>query len=189
MKLEALDKKNPQLICPATVQAVKEDMLYVQFDGWRGAFDYWCHFDSRDIFPAGWCEASGHPLQFPGQKGQYIRFLRRCFSTIFSFPSDAMFIAVINNAKAKSKARVSQSPVPPVMSPAATVTKSRSPSPTSPLALADDHAPQPLSNEDSKPVATTSSSITVTEPDTSSTEMQPNSGQYRSFILLMEEQH
>ncbi|XP_077540541.1 polycomb protein Scm isoform X1 [Haemaphysalis longicornis] len=69
MKLEALDRKNPHLICPATVGAVKDDMLFVTFDGWRGAFDYWCRYDSRDIFPVGWCRLSGHPLQPPGNKG------------------------------------------------------------------------------------------------------------------------
>uniref|UniRef100_A0A1B6EGN3 SAM domain-containing protein n=1 Tax=Clastoptera arizonana TaxID=38151 RepID=A0A1B6EGN3_9HEMI len=68
MKLEAVDKKNPQLICAATVGAEKGDMIHVTFDGWRGAFDYWCKFDSRDIFPVGWCAKSGHPLQPPGQK-------------------------------------------------------------------------------------------------------------------------
>lgn len=67
-KLEAVDKKNPQLICTATVGAVKQDQIHVTFDGWRGAFDYWCRFDSRDIFPVGWCARSGHPMQPPGQK-------------------------------------------------------------------------------------------------------------------------
>ena len=43
-------------------------MIHITFDGWRGAFDYWCRFDSRDIFPAGWCFKSGHPLQPPRQK-------------------------------------------------------------------------------------------------------------------------
>ncbi|XP_076044049.1 polycomb protein Scm [Oratosquilla oratoria] len=68
MKLEAVDKKNPQLICAATVGAVNGEMIHVTFDGWRGAFDYWCRYDSRDIFPVGWCAMSGHPLQPPGQK-------------------------------------------------------------------------------------------------------------------------
>ncbi|XP_057340924.1 polycomb protein Scm [Microplitis mediator] len=67
-KLEAIDKKNPQLICTATVGAVKDEMIHITFDGWRGAFDYWCKYDSRDIFPVGWCFKSGHPLQPPRQK-------------------------------------------------------------------------------------------------------------------------
>ncbi|KAL7300347.1 hypothetical protein TKK_0006972 [Trichogramma kaykai] len=67
-KLEAIDKKNPQLICTATVGAVKDQSIHVSFDGWRGAFDYWCRYDSRDIFPPGWCQKSGHPLQPPRQK-------------------------------------------------------------------------------------------------------------------------
>ncbi|XP_065093247.1 polycomb protein Scm [Ochlerotatus camptorhynchus] len=69
-KLEAVDKKNPQLICCATVDAVKEDQIHVTFDGWRGAFDYWCRYDSRDIFPVGWCAKSCHPMQPPGQKNK-----------------------------------------------------------------------------------------------------------------------
>ncbi|ENN80368.1 hypothetical protein YQE_03203, partial [Dendroctonus ponderosae] len=67
-KLEAVDKKNPHLICCATVGAIKNDQIHVTFDGWKGAFDYWCKYDSRDIFPVGWCAKSGHPLQPPGQK-------------------------------------------------------------------------------------------------------------------------
>ncbi|KAG8587659.1 hypothetical protein GDO81_005742 [Engystomops pustulosus] len=66
MKLEAVDKKNPFLICPATVGDVKGDEIFITFDGWRGAFDYWCKFDSRDIFPVGWCSITGDSLQPPG---------------------------------------------------------------------------------------------------------------------------
>lgn len=69
-KLEAVDKKNPQLICCATVDAVKDDQIHVTFDGWRGAFDYWCRYDSRDIFPVGWCKKSCHPMQPPGRKSK-----------------------------------------------------------------------------------------------------------------------
>ncbi|RUS74854.1 hypothetical protein EGW08_017378 [Elysia chlorotica] len=74
-KLEAVDRKNPALICPATIGDVSEDLLHITFDGWRGAFDYWCQYDSRDIFPVGWCEKSGHPLQSPGMKGSMDFFL------------------------------------------------------------------------------------------------------------------
>ncbi|CAL8252188.1 unnamed protein product [Merluccius merluccius] len=66
MKLEAVDKKNPYLICPATVGQVKGPDLFITFDGWRGAFDYWCRYDSRDIFPVGWCSVTKHSLQPPG---------------------------------------------------------------------------------------------------------------------------
>uniref|UniRef100_G3W9D2 Scm polycomb group protein like 2 n=1 Tax=Sarcophilus harrisii TaxID=9305 RepID=G3W9D2_SARHA len=66
MKLEAIDKKNPYLICPATVGDVKGDDVFITFDGWRGAFDYWCRYDSRDIFPVGWCGLTGDALQPPG---------------------------------------------------------------------------------------------------------------------------
>jgi len=45
-----------------------EDRIHVQFDGWKGSFGYWCKFDSRDIFPVGWCEQAGHPLQPPAAK-------------------------------------------------------------------------------------------------------------------------
>ena len=68
MKLEAVDKKNPHLICAATVGAVDAENIHITFDGWKGAFDYWTRFDSRDIFPCGWCSAANHPLQPPGQK-------------------------------------------------------------------------------------------------------------------------
>ena len=71
MKLEAVDRKNAQLLCPATVGAINGDQIHVMFDGWKGAFDYWCRYDSRDLFPAGWCARTGHPLQPPGRKGHY----------------------------------------------------------------------------------------------------------------------
>ncbi|XP_013883533.1 polycomb protein SCMH1 [Austrofundulus limnaeus] len=66
MKLEAVDRKNPYLICPATVGEVRGQEIFIMFDGWRGAFDYWCRFDSRDIFPVGWCSLTKHSLQPPG---------------------------------------------------------------------------------------------------------------------------
>ncbi|KAF4797889.1 Sex comb on midleg-like protein 2 [Turdus rufiventris] len=70
MKLEAIDRKNPYLICPATIGDVKGDEVFVTFDGWRGAFDYWCRCDSRDIFPVGWCSLTGDALQPPGNNAE-----------------------------------------------------------------------------------------------------------------------
>lgn len=59
--------------------AVNGDMIHVTFDGWRGAFDYWCRYDSRDIFPVGWCAMSGHPLQPPGQMCEWLWFFLWAF--------------------------------------------------------------------------------------------------------------
>ncbi|GAB1303255.1 Scm polycomb group protein-like 2 [Apodemus speciosus] len=67
MKIEAVDRKNPFMICPATIGAVSGDQLHITFDGWSGAFDYWCDYDSRDIFPVGWCRLTGDVLQPPGK--------------------------------------------------------------------------------------------------------------------------
>uniref|UniRef100_A0A1I8HK03 SAM domain-containing protein n=1 Tax=Macrostomum lignano TaxID=282301 RepID=A0A1I8HK03_9PLAT len=67
-KLEAVDRKNPLFVCPATVKEVRGDRVHVAFDGWRGAFDYWCRFDSHDLFPVGWCGRAGYPVQPPGSK-------------------------------------------------------------------------------------------------------------------------
>ena len=70
LKLEAVDRKNPSFICPATVGALRGGEVLVTFDGWRGAFDYYCRYDSRDVFPVGWCALTGDHLQPPGTKGQ-----------------------------------------------------------------------------------------------------------------------
>ncbi|PAA64336.1 hypothetical protein BOX15_Mlig027828g1 [Macrostomum lignano] len=67
-KLEAIDRKNPLFVCPATVKEVRQDRIFVSFDGWRGAFDYWCRYDCRDIFPVGWCQRAGYPVQPPGNR-------------------------------------------------------------------------------------------------------------------------
>ncbi|KAF2977390.1 hypothetical protein EK904_005078 [Melospiza melodia maxima] len=76
MKLEAVDRKNPHFICPATIGEVRGSEVLITFDGWRGAFDYWCRYDSRDIFPVGWCSLTGDNLQPPGTKGKaHVGFL------------------------------------------------------------------------------------------------------------------
>lgn len=78
MKLEAIDRKNPYLICPATIGDVRGDEVFITFDGWRGAFDYWCKYDSRDIFPVGWCDLTGDALQPPGKSGKNLYALKLC---------------------------------------------------------------------------------------------------------------
>ncbi|XP_064613975.1 polycomb protein SCMH1-like isoform X1 [Liolophura sinensis] len=141
MKLEAVDRKNPQLICPATVGAINGDKIHVTFDGWRGAFDYWCRYDSRDIFPVGWCQKSGHSLQPPGQKGlpQYKinRMMKQPHLTVQSPP-------------------VNSSTTPSQPSP-----QSSRPSPQTPA------SPTPKPDLQMSPREASSPVVTVSEPDTS----------------------
>ncbi|KMQ94309.1 lethal malignant brain tumor-like 3 protein [Lasius niger] len=65
MKLEAVDKRVPQLIRVATVEDVKDHQLKIRFDGWPETHAYWVDDDSPDIHPVGWCSKTGHPLEPP----------------------------------------------------------------------------------------------------------------------------
>ncbi|ELW48738.1 Sex comb on midleg-like protein 2 [Tupaia chinensis] len=85
MKLEAIDKKNPYMICPATIGDVKGDEVHITFDGWSGGFDYWCKYDSRDIFPVGWCQLTGDVLQPPGTS---VPITKNIVKIQQSFPSE-----------------------------------------------------------------------------------------------------
>ncbi|XP_050299578.1 polycomb protein Scm-like isoform X1 [Anthonomus grandis grandis] len=114
-KLEAVDKKNPHLICCATVGATKNDQIHVTFDGWKGAFDYWCRYDSRDIFPVGWCARSGHPLQPPGQKNNMGGVSRFSFKpAIIPFIPTSTVISSVTEV-VQSEADTSASSLPPTV--------------------------------------------------------------------------
>ncbi|XP_020493809.2 lethal(3)malignant brain tumor-like protein 1 [Labrus bergylta] len=65
MKLEAVDKRSPGLIRVATVEEVDTHRVKVHYDGWSHVYDEWMDSDHPDIHPAGWCEATGHPLKVP----------------------------------------------------------------------------------------------------------------------------
>ncbi|KAK3710166.1 hypothetical protein QZH41_010560 [Actinostola sp. cb2023] len=65
MKLEAIDRKNPDLICVATVTNVIGNRFLVHFDEWDDTYDYWCEEDCPYIHPVGWCEAHGGKLNPP----------------------------------------------------------------------------------------------------------------------------
>ena len=41
MKLEAVDRKNPYLVCVASVADVIHDRFLVHFDNWDDTYDYW----------------------------------------------------------------------------------------------------------------------------------------------------
>lgn len=64
-KLEAVDKRNPSMVRAATVAEVNEYRLRIHFDGWDDIYDDWFEADSLDLYPVGWCEKTGHPLETP----------------------------------------------------------------------------------------------------------------------------
>uniref|UniRef100_A0A4W6CHR6 L3MBTL histone methyl-lysine binding protein 1b n=1 Tax=Lates calcarifer TaxID=8187 RepID=A0A4W6CHR6_LATCA len=65
MKVEAVDKRNPMLIRVATIADTEDHRLKIHFDGWSSEYDYWVETDCPDLHPVGWCQKTGHPLQYP----------------------------------------------------------------------------------------------------------------------------
>ncbi|XP_048882710.1 lethal(3)malignant brain tumor-like protein 4 isoform X3 [Brienomyrus brachyistius] len=67
MKLEAVDRKNPSLICVATIGAVVDNRLLIHFDNWDESYDYWCDASSPYIHPVGYCEEAELTLTTPAE--------------------------------------------------------------------------------------------------------------------------
>ncbi|OWK03133.1 hypothetical protein Celaphus_00007989 [Cervus elaphus hippelaphus] len=65
MKLEAVDRMNPSLVCVASVTDVVDGRFLVHFDNWDDTYDYWCDSSSPYIHPVGWCQKQGKPLTPP----------------------------------------------------------------------------------------------------------------------------
>ncbi|CAL8292358.1 unnamed protein product [Lota lota] len=66
LKLEAVDRKNPSLVCVATVaDVIDQQRILVHFDNWDDSYDYWCDSSSPYIHPIGWCEEQARPLTAP----------------------------------------------------------------------------------------------------------------------------
>jgi len=54
-----------RLVCMGTVEAVVGRLLRIHFDGWESTYDQWMDCSSPDIYPLGWSEIVGHPLDVP----------------------------------------------------------------------------------------------------------------------------
>ncbi|XP_052398154.1 lethal(3)malignant brain tumor-like protein 4 [Carassius gibelio] len=65
MKLEAVDRKNPCLVCVASIADIVDQRFLVHFDNWDDTYDYWCDASSPYIHPVGWCQDNGRPLTAP----------------------------------------------------------------------------------------------------------------------------
>jgi len=80
MKVEALDRRNPTMVAPATIVAIPSaTQVTVHFDGWSNTFDYTASIDGSDQPPerpaslpdircVGWCRANGVTLQDVGSR-------------------------------------------------------------------------------------------------------------------------
>ena len=66
MRLEACDMMpSSNLICAATVAAVRGPQILIHFDGWSAKYDYWAMHDSTKLFPCGYCLIQQLGLQPP----------------------------------------------------------------------------------------------------------------------------
>eukprot|EP00794_Sanderia_malayensis_P011085 gene11085-12253_t len=65
MKLEAVDKKNPDLTCVASITNVIGEYFLVHFDEWDDTYDYWCKENCPYLHAVGWCAENGIRLTPP----------------------------------------------------------------------------------------------------------------------------
>ena len=65
MKLESVDLMRPKEVCVATVVAVVNRLIRINFDGWSKDYDQWIDCESCDIYPIGWCELFNYKLKPP----------------------------------------------------------------------------------------------------------------------------
>lgn len=75
MKLEAHDRKDPQLVCVATLADVAPESgrFLVHFDGWDSAYDYWADPGSPWVHPVHWAKEHGHTLTPPSGEAPKLR--------------------------------------------------------------------------------------------------------------------
>ena len=69
-KLEAVDQENNVNICVATVTQVLGRDVWITFDG-ESRSEQLFDVRSHDLFPVGWCEMSGHELQWPRPSSKF----------------------------------------------------------------------------------------------------------------------
>lgn len=65
MKLEGIDPMHQSKFCVLSVAEVSGYRVRLHFDGYSECFDFWQDIDSPFIFPVGFCEKMGKPLQPP----------------------------------------------------------------------------------------------------------------------------
>eukprot|EP00735_Rhodelphis_limneticus_P010099 TRINITY_DN2918_c0_g1::TRINITY_DN2918_c0_g1_i3::g.4348::m.4348 TRINITY_DN2918_c0_g1::TRINITY_DN2918_c0_g1_i3::g.4348 ORF type:complete len:2265 (+),score=833.61,sp/Q149M9/NWD1_HUMAN/29.79/4e-82,MBT/PF02820.13/1.8e-14,MBT/PF02820.13/30,MBT/PF02820.13/0.24,MBT/PF02820.13/5.3e-16,MBT/PF02820.13/1e-12,WD40/PF00400.27/5.9e-12,WD40/PF00400.27/18,WD40/PF00400.27/8.4,WD40/PF00400.27/5.5e-06,WD40/PF00400.27/4.3e-11,AAA_16/PF13191.1/4.8e-11,NACHT/PF05729.7/7.4e-10,EF-hand_6/PF13405.1/0.0003,EF-hand_5/PF13 len=64
-RVEAVDLKNPHLICVATLRAIEGENALIHFDGWSSDYDYWCRIEDGHFAPPGTCGINGLDFEPP----------------------------------------------------------------------------------------------------------------------------
>lgn len=64
MKLEAVDLENKSNICVCTISRIVGPNIWLKIDG-DTRIEQIHSITSTDVFPVGWCESTGHELQWP----------------------------------------------------------------------------------------------------------------------------
>lgn len=95
-KLEAVDPKNPYLICPATVKDIKREKIFISFDGWSQASQFWVSYFSRDLFRR-MVQKASYTLQQPGNFEEKHQKRERVQNRSASSSSNNCSIALISN--------------------------------------------------------------------------------------------
>ena len=71
MKLEAVDLSNTECISVATVTQVAGRTVWVQPEHINARGEQVFDVASHDLFPVGWCESNGYPLETPGIRSKF----------------------------------------------------------------------------------------------------------------------
>lgn len=89
MKVEAVDPENGSNICVSTICRVVGGHLWLHIDGDTREEQIYA-YNSFDIFPAGWCESTGHELQWPRPESKSSFFVSKHYVKFFSFNQDSL---------------------------------------------------------------------------------------------------
>lgn len=68
MKIECVDRVNPELLRPATIVESMGFDLLVCYDGFSQKHSYFVSDDSSDIFPIKYSAITGHPIEMPASE-------------------------------------------------------------------------------------------------------------------------
>lgn len=84
-KLEAIDPQNSDLFCVCTIIEKCGYRIKLHFDGCSPSYDFWTNADSKNIFPAGFCQRTSRHLEVPAGAQQQCRSSSTNRTTAFNW--------------------------------------------------------------------------------------------------------